>query len=105
MLYRRLHRVFSEMLMLIVSIVSRDNKHRNACCEHGDCGNRDNDPSQTETRLALHQLLVGSNDHDCNEEEGRKQPVNYSCQYSAFIGLIPIKSNRTPTLVELTIRA
>ena len=45
-------------------------KHSHAGGEHRHCGNRYDDPSQTRTRLALHQFLVPGDDQDCDKKEG-----------------------------------
>ena len=52
--------------------------------EHCHCGERHEDPSQAGTRLALHQLLVRSDDQDCDEKEGGQQPVDDSCLVERF---------------------
>jgi hypothetical protein len=58
----------------IGSEISLHNKHGYARGEHCHCGERHEGPSQAGTRLALHQLLVRSDDQDCDEKEGCQQP-------------------------------
>src|SRR5271170_96382 len=60
------------------------NEHGYASGEHCHRCDRYNGPSQAWTWLALHQLLVGSNEQDCNEKEGSQQSVDDCCPIECF---------------------
>ena len=55
------------------------NKHRNACGEHRNRSESHDNPSEARTRLTLHELLVRSDDQNCDQKKGCQQSVDDSC--------------------------